>query len=112
MVDVQVAGLGFQTRAILGGLADMGGKRTLHRFATTRTLLDFRLMLRHFDHNRWNIENLPFRMTHCRERRKIALAVRATDDPMANHLLGVRHHFQGIPLVSGLSARRSPACLP
>ena len=42
VIAVQIAGLRFQTQAILGGLGHVRRKRTLHLHATARTLLELR----------------------------------------------------------------------
>ena len=62
LLAVEIAGERLQTQTILGRLTHVGGKRSLYARTAARTLLDFRLMLCHFDSGWWNVEYLPFLM--------------------------------------------------
>ena len=77
LLAVEIAGERLQTQTILGRLTHVGGKRSLYARTTARTLLDFRLMLCHFDSGWWNVEYLPFLMPLDSLRIQLCLAVRA-----------------------------------
>ena len=111
LIVVQIAGLRFQTRAILGRLAHAGRKGSLHAHATARTLLDLCLMLGDFDAQRRYVEHLPFHLTHGNHRLQVCLAVRATRQRMADDMLRFRHLRQSLAFVTRLPPARALARL-
>ena len=103
---VEVAGKRLQTRAILGRLGHVGGKRALHARTTARALLDLRLMLCHFNASWRYVEYLPSYMplgSHCLQ---LCLAVWARIVPMKDDMVRFRHLHQGSSLASTLPPTR------
>ena len=94
LLAVEVAGERLQTQTILGRLPHMRGKRSLYARATARTLLDFRLMLCHFDSGGWNVEYLPFLLPLDSLRLQLCLAVRASRQLMYDDMVRFSHLHQ------------------
>ena len=64
MVDIQITGLRFQTRTVLGWLGHLCRKRSLYLSSTTRALFDFGLMFGNFKTDGRDVEHLTFLMPY------------------------------------------------
>ena len=106
LLAVEVAGERLQTQTILGRLTHVGRKLSLYARTAARTLLDFRLMLCHFDSGWWNVEYLPFLMPLDSLRLQLCLAVRAIRQPVHDDMVRFRHLHQGASFVPSLSTAR------
>ncbi len=111
VVVVQVAGLRFQAWPIPGGLGNMGRRLSLPLLATTRPLIDFRLMCGDGKAQGWDVEYLPLLMADGLSRCDLCLAIRASLDGVTFQLVWFGYPFQGVPLMSWLPFERSLSCL-
>ena len=110
MIVVQIAGLGQNSRTILGRLGHLRRKTPFHLLVTVGAFLDLSLVFRRVpsgrDSGRGQVKDLASLMFYHRHLLQVRFTVWAERSLMHHLVLRLRHHPQRASFVAGLSAQR------